>query len=299
MVTISNEAIVMQVSRKSIAVNVLLSLFKLSAGIFAHSSAMISDAAHSISDVLSTVIVIIGIKLANQKSDRDHPYGHERLECVAAILLSAALFAAGAAIGISSVRKVTGGNYAGLAAPGFAALAAAAVSIAVKEAMYRYSKAAVERTDSSALLADAWHHRTDAFSSVGSFAGILGARMGFPVFDPAAGVVICLFIVKAAFDIFMNSVGKMTDKACDDPTQREIRALILEQKDVMGVDQLKTRVFGDKIYVDVEISADGESTLHKAHEAAQKVHDAIESRFPKVKHCMVHVNPAECEHNEG
>jgi cation diffusion facilitator family transporter len=288
----------MRVSRNSIIVNLLLSTFKLSAGVLAHSSAMISDSAHSLSDVLSTVIVMIGVKLANQKSDRDHPYGHERLECVAGILLSAGLFAVGIGIGMSGVRDVIRGNYTSLVQPGLAALIAAAASIAVKEGMYRYARSAAERTDSSALMADAWHHRSDALSSIGSFGGILGARMGFPVLDPLAGVVICAFILKASFDIFMDSVGKMTDKACDDPTQREIRALILEQKDVIGVDQLKTRVFGDKIYVDVEISADGNSTLHTAHAAAQRVHDAIESRFPKVKHCMVHVNPSGRDHME-
>jgi cation diffusion facilitator family transporter len=288
----------MRVSRNSIAVNLLLSVFKLSAGVLSHSAAMISDAAHSMSDVLSTVIVMIGVKLANRKSDSDHPYGHERLECVAGILLSAALFAAGTGIGVAGVRKIIGGNYASLIRPGLAALIAAAVSIAVKEWMYRYTRAVAQGIDSSALMADAWHHRSDAFSSIGSFAGILGARMGFPVLDPLAGVVICALILKASFDIFMDSVGKMTDKACDDPTQREIRALILEQRDVIGVDQLKTRVFGDKIYVDVEISADGNSTLHTAHAAAQRVHDAIESRFPRVKHCMVHVNPAGHDYDE-
>jgi cation diffusion facilitator family transporter len=294
----TSESAAMRVSVNSMAVNAALSAFKLLAGIFGHSSAMVSDAAHSMSDVLSTVIVMIGVKLANQKPDKEHPYGHERLECVAALLLSGLLFATGAGIGAAGARKIAG-DYGDLAAPSAAALAAAIVSIVVKEWMYRYAKAAARKADSCALMADAWHHRSDALSSVGSFAGILGARMGRPILDPAAGLVICVFILKAAFDIFADAVGKMTDKSCDDLTIKEIRSVILEQENVAGIDQVKTRLFGDKIYVDVEISADGDATLREAHEAAQLVHDAIESRFPKVKHCMVHVNPAGADKDES
>lgn len=295
----TNEQIAMQVSRNSIIGNVLLSVFKLYAGIFAHSAAMVSDAVHTLSDVLSTLIVIVGVKLANQDSDREHPYGHERMECVAAIILAAVLFATGLGIGYTGIERIIAGSYGELHVPGVLALAAAAASIAVKEIMYWYTRAAAKQIDSGALMADAWHHRSDALSSVGSFIGILGARLGFPILDPAACVIICLFIIKAAFSIFMDSIGKMTDKSCDEKIIGEIRGLILEQKDVVDVDQLKTRLFGDKIYVDVEISTDGEATLTDAHEVAQQVHDAIEERFPKVKHCMVHMNPVDPKNEES
>ena len=129
------------------------------------------------------------------------------------------------------------------------------------------------------------------FSSVGSFAGILGARLGYPIFDPIASVIICIFILKAAFEIFMDSINKMTDKACDDETIEVIRSLILKQKGVLGIDQIKTRLFGDRIYVDVEIQADGNISLKQAHDIAHYVHDSIENNIPKIKHCMVHVNP--------
>lgn len=287
----SNEQIAMQVSRNSIIGNVLLSGFKLFAGVFAQSAAMISDAIHSLSDVFSTIIVMAGVKMANKKPDKEHPYGHERFECVAAIILSVILFATGAGIGWAGLQKVIAGNYGGLATPGMLALAAAIISIVVKEAMYWYTRNAAKKIDSSALMADAWHHRSDAFSSVGSFIGILGARLGFPILDPAACIVICLFILKAAVDIFRDAVGKMIDKACDEQTAAEMREVILAQESVLGIDQLKTRLFGDKIYVDVEIRSDGLVTLEQAHDAAQRVHDVIEEQFPKVKHCMVHVNP--------
>lgn len=289
----SKEQIAMRVSRVSIAGNVLLSLFKLIAGLLAHSSAMVSDAIHSASDVISTVIVMIGIHLSNQESDSDHQYGHERLECVAAILLSIALGATGLGIGASGLNKILSAADAPLSAPGRLALIAAVISILTKEWMFQYSSRAAKKIQSSALLADAWHHRSDALSSIGSFVGILGARLGFPVLDPMASLLICVFIVKAAFDIFRDAIGKMTDRACDEETAREILSVCESQRDVISVDSVKTRLFGDRIYVDVEIEVDGMMTLRQAHAAAQRTHDAIEKQFPSVKHCMVHVNPAE------
>ncbi len=287
----SPKQIAMRVSAVTIIINVLLSAFKLFAGIFARSGAMVSDAVHSASDVLSTVIVMIGVAVSNKASDKEHPYGHERMECVAAIILAVILGATGLGIGYSGLKKIVMGGYGDISAPGALALAAAVVSIVVKEAMYWYTRSAAKRINSGALMADAWHHRSDALSSIGSFAGILGARLGFPILDPVASVIICVFIVKAAFDVFRDAVGKMTDKSCDDSLVNEIRKVIEEQDGVMGIDQIKTRLFGDRIYVDVEIRADGEATLNQAHAVAQRAHDAIESRFPTVKHCMVHVNP--------
>ncbi len=288
----TNEQIALRVSRNSIIGNVILSGFKMFAGIFAQSSAMVSDAVHSLSDVFSTFIVIIGVKLANQESDKEHPYGHERFECVAAIILAVILFATGIGIGYSGVHKVVAGTGGEIVTPGRLALVAAIVSIIVKESMYWYTCIAAKKIDSSALMADAWHHRSDAFSSIGSFIGILGARLGFPVLDPVACFVICLFILKAAVDIFRDAIRKMTDSACDDEIIDEMHRIILAQESVEGIDQLKTRMFGDKIYVDVEIRADGLTTLIKSHDTAHRIHDAIEERFINVKHCMVHVNPS-------
>ena len=286
MKTLTNEQTAMKVSFISITWNIILSIFKLFAGIVAHSGAMISDAVHSASDVLSTFIVIIGVKIANKESDKTHPYGHERMECVAAIL-----FATGLGIGYKGVLIISSNDYSHLTVPGVLALIAAVVSIGVKEGMYWYTRAAAKKINSGALMADAWHHRSDALSSVGSFAGILGARLGYPIFDPIASVIICIFILKAAFEIFMDSINKMTDKACDDETIEIIRTLILKQEGVLGIDQIKTRLFGDRIYVDVEIQADGNISLKQAHDIAHYVHDAIENNIPKIKHCMVHVNP--------
>ena len=281
----------MRVSAVTIVWNVILSIFKLIAGIVGHSGAMISDAVHSASDVFSTIIVILGINIASRQSDDDHQYGHDRLECVAAILLAVVLFATGIGIGIGGINKIITGTTGKDEIPGMIALLAAVASILVKESMFWYTRSAAKKINSGALMADAWHHRSDALSSIGALIGIGGARLGFPVLDPIASVIICVFIVKAAYDIFKDAVDKMVDKSCDEETEEKMRRLIEEQQGVLKVDVLRTRLFGAKMYVDIEIAADGDITLREGHEIAQVVHDKVEEEFPLVKHCMVHVNP--------
>lgn len=280
-----------RVSFITIVGNVVLSVLKLMAGIVANSKAMISDAIHSASDVFSTFVVIIGIKLASKKPDKEHPYGHERMECVAAIILSIVLFITGLGIGMDALKSVMNGNYSDLQVPGIPALFAAIVSIVSKEAMYWYTRYYAKKIDSSALMADAWHHRSDAFSSVGALIGIAGARLGFPIMDSIASLVIFVFIVKAAFDIFKDAVEKMVDHSCDEATEKQIHDCVMTNENVVDIDLLQTRIFGNKIYVDVEIQVDGSITLQEAHDIAETVHDDIEKSFSKVKHIMVHVNP--------
>lgn len=281
-----------KVSLVTIIGNLVLSVMKLLAGIIANSNAMISDAIHSASDVFSTFVVIIGIKLASKESDKEHPYGHERLECVAAILLAVILFITGLGIGVDALKNIISGNYGELQVPGILALIAAIISIVAKEGMFWYTRYYARKIDSGALMADAWHHRSDAFSSIGALIGIGGARLGFPIMDSIASLVIFVFIVKAAFDIFKDAMDKMVDHACDEDTQKALYECIMKNPDVLGIDLLQTRIFGNKIYVDVEIQADASYTLKQAHEIAEVVHDEIEKNFPKVKHIMVHVNPA-------
>lgn len=280
-----------KVSLITIIGNIALSVVKLLAGIIAHSSAMISDAVHSASDVFSTFVVIIGIKLASKEPDKEHPYGHERLECVAAIILSIVLFITGLGIGMGALKNILQGNHGNLQVPGILALIAAIVSIVSKEGMYWYTRHYAKKIDSGALMADAWHHRSDAFSSIGALIGIGGARLGFPVMDSIASLVIFVFIAKAAIDIFKDAMDKMVDHSCDEETERQIYDCVMRNKNVMGIDLLQTRIFGNKIYVDVEIEADGSYTLQEAHDIAEAVHDDIEQNFPKIKHIMVHVNP--------
>ncbi|MGN0602048.1 MAG: cation diffusion facilitator family transporter [Oscillospiraceae bacterium] len=291
----TDKEIAIHTSRVSIIVNVLLSIGKLIVGFVAHSGAMISDAIHSASDVFSTFIVMIGVSLSNKKSDKDHQYGHERFECAASIVLAVILAITGLEIGASGLGKIFGGNYGELAIPGKAALIVAVISIVTKEAMYWYTRAAAKKICSDALMADAWHHRSDALSSIGAFIGILGSRLGYPVLDPVASVFICLCILKVSVDIFKEAMNKMVDKSCSNEVTEEIRSAAENVEGVEAVDLLRTRLFGSKIYVDVEIAADGNKTLWETHQIAENVHEKIENDFPDVKHCMVHVNPYEGE----
>ncbi len=286
-----SKALAMKVSWVSVAVNLILSAGKLLAGIFANSGAMISDAVHSASDVLSTFIVMIGVNIAGKQADEQHRYGHERFESVASVTLALILLETGLLIGWKGLKTIFSGSYDDLAAPGALALAAAVVSIVVKEWMYWYTRAAAKKIGSDALMADAWHHRSDSLSSIGALVGIAFAMGGFPIMDSVASVVICLFIVKAAVDIFRDAVDKMVDRSCDQETLEKMSALILSQPGVLGLDLLQTRLFGAKIYVDAEIAVQADLPLQKAHAIAEEVHDRMEEEFPMVKHCMVHVNP--------
>ena len=284
------EKTAVRVSLVSVIWNTLLSLFKFTAGVMAHSGAMVSDAAHSASDVFSSIVVMIGVRMASKESDKEHPFGHERLECVAAIVLSTVLAVTGIGIGYTAVMKLIRGEYATVI-PGMLALAAAIVSILVKEAMFWYTRYYAKKIDSGALMADAWHHRSDSLSSIGALIGIGGAIAGFPVLEPAASIVICFFIEKAALDIFKDAVDKMVDKSCDGQTEEELRECAMGISGVLRVDLLRTRMFGNKIYVEMEIGADGKLSLGESHAIAERVHDAIEEVWPKIKHILIHVNP--------
>lgn len=283
------EKIANKVSVVTIIWNLILSIFKLIAGLIGHSNAMISDAIHSASDVFSTFIVMIGVKLASKESDKEHPYGHERMECVAAIVLAVILCITGVGIGYNGIKSLIKGTVT--SEVGLIALVAAVLSIVIKECMFWYTRHYAKEINSSALMADAWHHRSDALSSIGSLIGIIGARLGYLRADSIASVVIALFIVKAAYDIFKDAVDKLVDKSCDEATEIKILESIEESDEIEKVDKLFTRVFGTRVYVDLEISVDGRMELEKAHQIAENIHDEIERKFPEVKHIMVHVNP--------
>ena len=292
--TDNSEKIAMRVSRNSIYGNLLISIAKFLAGVIGHSSAMISDAIHSASDVFSTIVVMIGVKIGGKESDKNHQYGHERLESVASLILALTLAVTGCGIGYGGLKTIIAGSEgASIQVPTALPLAAAILSIVAKEGMYWYTMRAAVQINSGALKADAWHHRSDALSSVGSLVGIGGAMLGYPILDPIASVIICVFILKAAFDIFRDAIGKMTDEACDDRMVEAVKALVVRQQGVLALDDIKTRMFGNKAYVDIEIAVDGNLLLKEAHNIAEKVHDEVEHNFPEVKHCMVHVIPYE------
>lgn len=283
--------IVNKLSTIGIFGNIALTIFKLFAGIVGHSGAMVSDAIHSLSDVFATIVAFIGVKMSKKEPDKEHPYGHDRLESIASIILALILLGTGVGIGVSGIEKVIDVKKVAIEVPRVLALGAAIVSIIVKELMFWYTRHYAKKLNSPAFMADAWHHRSDAISSIGSLIGITFARMGYPIFDPIASILISLLILKVGYDIFKDGFNKMVDKSCSEGVEEKIRNIVNSQRGVEGIDVLRTREFGAKMFVDIEILADANLTLKESHSIAQKVHDEVEKEFPDCKHCMVHVNP--------
>lgn len=282
---------VIKVSVAMMICNLLLSAMKATAGLLGGSSAMVSDAVNSASDVLNTLVVIIGIRLATKNSDSDHQYGHERFECIASIILSVLIAISGIAVGYNAIMLIIEPVVHKASSTDILTLAAAIVSIVVKEGMHRFTKAAAQRTNSSVLMASALDYRTDILGSAGVLLSIIATRLGFSALDPIASLVICFFIIKIAIGIFTDAADRMLDKSCDPQTLKAIEKVILSQKGVLRIDDLKTRLFGSKIYVDVEIAVDAQMTLIEAHDISEAVHQALEESNQDIKHCMVHVNP--------
>ena len=284
---LSNEGI--KVSIITIVINFILFVFKLISGIVGHSNAMISDSIHSLSDVLTTIVVIFGLIISSKEADERHPYGHERIESAFAIILSFGLFVTGIFIGYIGINDII--NPKEILVPTILPLIAALISILVKEFLYHYTKRTAKKLKSSSMEADAWHHRTDAMSSVGSFIGILGALLGLPILDPICSVIICIIIVKTSIDIFIEAISQMLDTACDLETKKEIVDLIKKSKDVIEITDMKTRMFGSRMYIEVEVSIDGNKTLKEANNIINEIHDKIEDKYPTIKHCNIHVIP--------
>lgn len=288
----NESAIIRRLSCIGIFGNILLCSFKLFAGLAGNSGAMVSDAIHSLSDVFATLIAFLGIQFSKKDADREHPYGHERMECLASLSLGIILLLTGLGIGKAGLFNILSGDYARLLVPKAIALIAAIVSIAVKEAMFWYTRYYAKRLDSAAFMADAWHHRSDALSSIGSLIGISGAMLGFPVMDAAASLLICFFILKVAYDILRDAVQKLLDTSCGETYEKKLSAYIAAQDDVLGIDVLRTRMFGNRVYADLEIRVDGEKSLTEAHAVAENVRQHVETEFSSIKRIMIHVNPA-------
>ena len=277
-----------KVSVYTIIVNVILSVLKIIAGFWGHSSAMIADGIHTASDVITTVMVILGLTIASKEADTEHPYGHEKFESAIAKLISILLFATGLYIGYEAIKVLVRGEFS---QPGWIAVVAAAVSIVVKEGMYWYTIITARKIQSISMEADAWHHRSDAFSSMGTFLGILGARFGFVFLDPVAAIIVSVFVMKVGVDLYLKSMDELVDKSTDSKTLEEIKFFTFSVEGVEEIRDLKTRVFGNKIYVDLEISVDRNLSVEEGHFIAENVHNSIENNILNVKHYMVHVEP--------
>lgn len=285
----TNTAVMIKVSKISVISNVALTVFKLAAGIIGRSSAMVADAVHSLSDVAGSALVIVGAKISGRNSDDDHPYGHERLECVVSLILANILLLVGAGIGYNGIKDLM--DPSALAVPGALALAAAVVSLVAKEALFWYTRAAAKKINSVSLMAEAWHHRSDALSSIGSFVGILGAILGVSVLQPIACIIIAVMILKVAVGIYKDTFDRLVDRSAEEKTVEQLSRIAKNVNGVIDVDDIKTRLFGSKIYVDIEIACDSSLSLSSAHDIAENVHQAVERCRGDIKHCNVHVNP--------
>ena len=284
---------ILNISILSIIVNICLSIFKMVAGWLGHSKALISDAIHSLSDVLTTIIVMIGAVIAKKDADKDHPYGHEKFESIASLILGMILFFTAILLfyqGVSTLISFFGGTI-DIKTPTRLALLAALISIVLKEAMFWVTRYIAKKVNSTALMADAWHQRSDALSSVGSLIGVLFAMLGFLYFDALAAVFISLLIFSVAFKVILKAINQVVDKTPNKDVLLAIESCIMNQKGVLNVDLLHVRMHAEKLFVDVEIAVNASLTLVEAHQIAEVVHDEIEKQFADVKHCMVHVNP--------
>lgn len=281
----------LRASFMGLAGNLFLVFFKLAAGFLSASSAMISDGVHSATDVCSAAIVLLGVRASTKEADTEHPYGHERFEALAALLIAVMLFITGLGIGYGGLRTIL--QRESLEAPGLLAAFAALVSVGVKLWMSLYTRRMATRLSSTALFASAGHYRMDAAASFGVLLGVLGARLGYPVLDPIAGILIALLIVKAAFDIFADAANKLVDCACDAQTEAAIRSRIEHHAGILGIGALQTRAFGARIYVDGQIRLCASMPLWEACKCAQSVEADVEAAFAEVKRCRLRLLPEE------
>lgn len=280
-----------KMSAVSIVGNTVLSLFKLAAGLIGNSGAMVSDAVHSFSDVGTTLVALIGTKISRREADASHPYGHDRIESLASLALGVVLFLVGIGIGSSGVESIISENYKHFTAPTEIALVAAAISILVKEAMFWYTRHYARAIGSSVFMADAWHHRSDALSSIGALVGIGGAMAGYAIMDPLASIVICCFIIKVSFDIAKDACSRLLDASCGEEYENEMAENVLAVKGVESVDMIRSRRFGSGSCIDLEVSVDEDLTLRKAHEISERARAAVLEKDPNARHVTVHANP--------
>lgn len=291
----SRERDIYKVTLVGSAGNVALLAFKFAAGVLGHSSAMIADAIHSLSDFITDVVLLAFVHMSAKPQDEDHDYGHGKYETFATLIIGLAIMAAATGIIISGVDKLVdwvGGRQ--LAAPGWLALAAALLSIVVKEVMYRYTVRRGKTLDSPALVANAWHHRSDALSSIGAAVGIGGAILlgnRWTVLDPLASVVVGLMLLKVAIGLLRSSVGELTEHSLSSEVEKEIEDIICSYPDVSDPHNLRTRRIGNRFAIEVHVRMDGNTTLTAAHNRATAIEQRLRQRFGKQTHISIHMEP--------
>lgn len=276
-------------------INILLLAFKFAAGILGHSAAMIADAIHSLTDFVTDAIVLVFVRLGSKPTDRDHDYGHGKYETLASAIIGVSLLVVGMMICYSGVTKTYHAMCGEpLQQPGFIALVAAVASVVLKEWAYRFTVRVGRRCHSEAVVANAWHHRSDALSSVGTTVGIGGAIIlgeKWAVLDPLTAIVVSFFIMKAAWSVLSKAVGELTDGSLPKETEDEIEKIVSEDKDVSVVHNLCTRRIGNRIAIEMHVRMPGETSLYVAHHHATEIEQRLKQRFGADTHISIHLEP--------
>lgn len=276
-------------------INILLLAFKFAAGILGHSAAMIADAIHSLTDFVTDAIVLIFVRLGSKPTDRDHDYGHGKYETLASAIIGVSLLVVGMMICYSGVTKTYHAMCGEpLQQPGFIALAAAVASVVLKEWAYRFTVRVGRRCHSEAVVANAWHHRSDALSSVGTTVGIGGAIIlgeKWAVLDPLTAIVVSFFIMKAAWSVLSKAVGELTDGSLPKETEDEIESIVSEDNEVSVVHNLCTRRIGNRIAIEMHVRMPGETSLYVAHRHATEIEKRLKQRFGADTHISIHLEP--------
>lgn len=276
-------------------INILLLAFKFAAGILGHSAAMIADAIHSLTDFVTDAIVLVFVRLGSKPTDRDHDYGHGKYETLASAIIGVSLLVVGMMICYSGVTKTYHAMCGEpLQQPGFIALAAAVASVVLKEWAYRFTVRVGRRCHSEAVVANAWHHRSDALSSVGTTVGIGGAIIlgeKWAVLDPLTAIVVSFFIMKAAWSVLSKAVDELTDGSLPKEMEDEIESIVNEDKDVSVVHNLCTRRIGNRIAIEMHVRMPGETSLYVAHHHATEIEKRLKQRFGADTHISIHLEP--------
>ena len=276
-------------------INILLLAFKFAAGILGHSAAMIADAIHSLTDFVTDAIVLIFVRLGSKPTDRDHDYGHGKYETLASAIIGVSLLVVGMMICYSGVTKTYHAMCGEpLQQPGFIALVAAVASVVLKEWAYRFTVRVGRRCHSEAVVANAWHHRSDALSSVGTTVGIGGAIIlgeKWAVLDPLTAIVVSFFIMKAAWSVLSKAVDELTDGSLPKETENEIESIVSEDKEVSVVHNLCTRRIGNRIAIEMHVRMPGETSLYVAHHHATEIEKRLKQRFGADTHISIHLEP--------
>ncbi len=293
--TSSRERDIYRVTIIGSIVNLLLLIFKFIAGFAGHSSAMIADAVHSLSDFFSDIVVIVMVRLSAKPEDKDHDYGHGKYETLASLIVGLMLAIVGLGIfynGVSSTIAFFNGESIGQ--PTWIALIAAIVSIFAKEGIYRYTIYKERAIHSSALIANAWHHRSDALTSVAALVGIGGAMIlgsKWAVLDPIAAAVVSIFIIKAAYDLIKPNLDELLEKALSEEQKQGISKIVLDTPGVVGMHRLRTRRVGNNLAIELHIKMDGNMSLRQAHEIATEVEKRLKQAYGNDIHTGIHMEP--------